>query len=246
MTINYNNISAIYDDVRQANLELINTFRQEVDLNASTKVLDIGCGTGNNADLIQKITHSQLYGLEPSTGMLHRATQKNENILFKQGHAADIPFEDDYFDFIYMTDVIHHIPDIKMMFAEIKRVLKKNGKICIVTQSHQQIEKRPIVQFFPDTANVDKARYPDIETIIAVAGAQNLSFSKTSPLYEVKTVELGSDFLELVMKKGYSMLHLISDKEYQHGLKVLKSALEKGPLKLKAAGETLIWFMNKE
>ncbi len=177
--VDYNEISQIYDDVRQADVELINHFLQEIDFTPSTKILDIGCGTGNHADLLQKITHSHVYGIEPSAGMLSRAQQKNSQVVFKPGQADHIPFEDEFFDFVYMTDVIHHVPDIRKMFAEINRGLKQQGKLCIVTQSHDQIEKRPIVQFFPGTVAIDQERYPDINKIIETAEA-HLQFMKTA------------------------------------------------------------------
>ncbi|HRV94612.1 MAG TPA: methyltransferase domain-containing protein [Anaerolineae bacterium] len=243
-TVNYNKISHIYDDVRQADIELITHFLAELDLNDAATILDIGCGTGNHTDLLQKVTHSHVYGIEPSAGMLSRARQKNRHVVFQSGDAAHIPFDDDYFDFVYMTDVIHHVPDINSMFAEIKRVLKTNGNVCIVTQSHHQIEQRPIVQFFPGTASVDKARYPDIDQIVAQAAAQSLKFIKTTVLYENQAIELGPEFLELVKKKGYSMLHLIADEEYDEGVKRLETELRYGTIKSTLSGETLVWFIK--
>ena len=242
--VNYNTISQIYDDVRQADVEIIHHFWQEAGLNAAKKVLDIGCGTANQTALLQQITQAQLYGLEPSEGMLRKARQKNTSIIFKQGDAQHIPFADDYFDFVYMTDVIHHVPDIDTMFSEIYRIVKPEGQVCIVTQSHRQIEQRPIVQFFPDTAMVDKARYPDIDQIVGAASTQLLSDQQCTVLFEHAEIYLDDHFLELVRKKGYSMLHLISDEAYQQGLMTLEAALQSGSIKAKSAGTTLVWFMK--
>ena len=242
--VNYNEISQVYDEVRAADVELINSFLSEVDITPATKILDIGCGTGNYTTLLQQVTHGEVYGIEPAEGMLSKARQKSSGVFFTPGQAEQIPFADTYFDFVYMTDVIHHVPDRGKMFAEIKRVLKRAGKVCIVTQSHRQIEERPIVQFFPETASVDQARYPDIDEIIPSAIGQHLTFMKRTVLYENQEIELGLDFLELVQKKGYSMLHLISDKAYHAGLRRLEIALNKGPIKSKLSGETLVWFMQ--
>lgn len=144
-----------------------------------------------------------------------------------------------------MTDVIHHVPDISKMFAEINRVLKKGGKVCIVTQSHHQIEKRPIVQFFPGTATVDKERYPDINEIIVTAEEQYLRFMKNVILNENAEIELDLEYLDLAKKKGHSMLHLISDKEYREGLKRLETELRHGSIRSKLSGVTLVWFIKE-
>ncbi|MGE5776740.1 MAG: class I SAM-dependent methyltransferase [Chloroflexota bacterium] len=243
--VNYNEISKIYDDVREGDIVLINHFLQELPSEDGLNILDIGCGTGNYTDLFEKVTrekHYRIHGIEPSEGMIGKARRKNNRIVFKQATAEDIPFEDNFFDFVYMTDVIHHIPDIRKMFAEIRRTLKPQGKVCIFTQSHRQIEARPIAQFFPGTVRVDQARYPDIDAIIAAAQLGGLIHLKQEVLFEGEALELDAAYLELVRKKGWSMLHLLSEEEYQTGLRKLEEALQHGPLPARMAGETLVWF----
>ncbi len=240
-TVNYTEISKIYDDVRKSDLALIQRFIQALPSRSDMRVLDIGCGTGNYTDLFQKLTQVEVYGVEPSAGMLEKARRKNNHITFKIGQADSIPFDNDFFDFVYMIDVIHHVPDINAMFTEIWRVLKPGRMGCIVTQSHQQIEARPIAHYFPGTARVDKERYPDIDEIIQTASTQGFTQTNGEFLSE-ESVELDNDYLELVRKKGYSMLHLISDEEYRAGLKALEQALGNGPVTVQPSGATLVWF----
>lgn len=59
--------------------------------------------------------------------MREKAIAKNPKIDFVKGDHEHIPFRDSFFDFAYMTDVIHHVPDLVVMFKELNRVLKKNG-----------------------------------------------------------------------------------------------------------------------
>lgn len=241
MPVDYDTISQVYDDVRRADVDLINAFMQEVRLDASAQVLDIGCGTGNYTDLVQRFTGATVCGVEPSEGMISKAAAKNLHLILKIGDAAHLPFDAARFDFAYMTDVIHHVPDLRAMFAEIRRVLKPGGKVCIVTQSHAQIAARPIARFFPGTIRVDQARYPDIPAIIAAAAG--FTASPTAVLFEGEPVELDAAFLELVRKKGYSMLHLITETEYETGLQALESALAQRPMLIAhGAGETLVWL----
>lgn len=243
--VDYDEISKIYDDVREGDIVLINHFLDEISVDRSLNILDIGCGTGNYTDLLQKITRTrgwQIYGIDPSERMIEKARRKNRDIIFQQGRAEDLLWAHDFFDFIYMTDVIHHIPDIHRIFREIQRVLKIGGKVCIVTQSHRQIAARPIARFFPGTVRVDRERYPSIHEIHAAAHSAGLIFFKQEVLFEGDAIELNVEYLELVRKKGYSMLHLITDQEYQAGLQELERALQKGSIQARAAGETLVWF----
>jgi ubiquinone/menaquinone biosynthesis C-methylase UbiE len=247
--VDYNEISKVYDDVREGDIILANHFVEELPKSRHLKILDIGCGTGNYTDLLQKITQTkswQIYGIDPSEGMINKARNKNGNILFQRGKAENLLWARDFFDFIYMTDVIHHIPDIHRMFSEIGRVLKNKGKVCIVTQSHRQIEARPIARFFPGTVRVDRERYPNIHEIHAAAHDGGLFFLKQDVLFEGDAIQLDEEYLKLVRKKGYSMLHLITEQEYRAGLEDLEKALQHGPIQATAAGETLVWFTKEK
>lgn len=242
--VDYNHICSIYDDVRKEEVDIIRRFFQESEITENSNILDIGCGTGNYTNLIQKVSKAKVYGMDPSQGMLEKAREKNNEILFKVGQASCIPFEGDKFDFIYMTDVIHHIPDINFMFCEIYRVLKNGGKMCIATQSHRQIDIRYMSEFFPATAVVDKKRYPDIDSIITSAEESRMHYIKQEIVGEGQDVELGAKYLELLEKKGYSMLHLINDEDYMNGVNRVKAELREGSIVRKSAGDTLIWFLK--
>jgi ubiquinone/menaquinone biosynthesis C-methylase UbiE len=41
--------------------------------------------------------------------------------------AISLPLHDNYFDCVYSFGVLHHIPDVEMVLAEAKRVLKSGG-----------------------------------------------------------------------------------------------------------------------
>lgn len=245
MNINYNEISKKYDNVRSESKGVIDVFLEELAVTSETKILDFGCGTGNYANSLQRLSRAQIFGVEPSDGMREKAKEKNENIVFVKGNHENIPFGDDYFNFVYMTDVIHHIPDIDRMFCEIGRVLKHGGKLCIVTESHVQIENRFYVKYFPSTAIVDKKRYPDIEEIIEKAGSKGFAHLKNIIYNEGLRRKVGSDFVELVRNKGFSMFHLIPEKEFETGLKRLEDEVSGGSLEADNSGETLIWLEKR-
>lgn len=241
MGIDYEKISNSYDSVRNANLETIHMFLRRLPVAGDTMVLDFGCGTGNYANLLQKATNAKVFGLEPSDGMREKAAAKNPNVILVKGNHENIPFEDSFFDFIYMTDVIHHVSDVDQMFREFFRVLKKKGSICIVTQSHEQIEKRFYVKYFPTTAIADKKRYPDISVIIEKAIKAGFTHAHTN-IKGSGSQKVNPDFVELVRAKGYSMFHLIPDEEYCTGLAELEKDVQTDAPIVPGSSETLIWF----
>ena len=245
MEINYNKISKKYDEVREADIELIKKFEKEIEFNENMLILDFGCGTGNYTNLLQEITGAKVFGVEPSAGMRQKALAKNEDLIIKAGNHEDIPFDDNFFDFIYMTDVIHHVPKLNQMFKEFKRVLKNEGLVCIETESHQQIDERFYVKYFPGTAEVDKKRYPSLDEIVQTAADNEFSFFKNGLIGGQNKRRVDQAFLKLVENKGYSMFHLISEDEYKNGLIRLKEDLHNGPFAVESSGGTLVWLKRE-
>jgi ubiquinone/menaquinone biosynthesis C-methylase UbiE len=246
--IDYNQISKVYDAVRSSDVDLIRRMIACLDSSSEINILDLGCGTGNYTVLFDLLTRRQpyhIYGIDPSAGMLDKARKKDSQVSFQIGSAEHIPFSVGFFGLVYLTDVIHHVPDLPVMFREIRRVLAVGGKVCIATQSHQQIEHRPIARFFPGTVAVDQKRYPDISQIVSTASANGLIFLRQESMFENQPVELDVNFVKLVRNKGYSMLHLIGSKEYQSGLHSLEEAIRAGLTTLPSAGETLVWFTKE-
>jgi ubiquinone/menaquinone biosynthesis C-methylase UbiE len=241
MQVDYEKISKSYDSVRNANHHTIDAFLQGFPFSEAARALDFGCGTGNYADLLQKATNAQVFGVEPSDGMREKAAAKNPNVVVVKGNHEHIPFEDSFFDFIYMTDVIHHVPDVDKMFREFFRILKEKGRICIVTESHDQIEQRFYVKYFPSTAIADKSRYPDIPVIIEKATKAGFAHLHTDAK-DSGSMKVNMDFVKLVRAKGYSMFHLIPDEEHRKGLKELEKDVGTDALIVPGSNETLIWL----
>ncbi|MFX1273068.1 MAG: class I SAM-dependent methyltransferase, partial [Promethearchaeota archaeon] len=178
-------------------------------------------------------------GLDLSGGMLAEARSKSDVISLVHAPANKMPFPADTFDMIFMTEVVHHLPDAVSAIHEMERILDR-GFMCIVTQSHKQIEDRMTSRFFPATVAIDTARYPDIPEIekhMESAGLDTI----WSNQYKFAPIILGEDYLDTVSRKGYSMLHKIPENDYQEGLKALQQAIANCEKLDYAAGYTYVW-----
>lgn len=241
MSIDYNILAQDYDLTRTANINIINLFAAALPLDGRT-ILDFGCGTGNFTYALKKLTNAEIYGVEPSDGMREKALAKGLDV--RKGNHSAVPFDNNFFDFIYMTDVIHHVPDMKMMFSEFSRVLKPNGFICILTESHRQIETRFWVKHFPTTVAVEKKRYPDIPDIINAAKSVELEEYKIVTTDAESDITVSEDFVKLAETKGFSMFRLIDEADYQSGLAELKKDYESKTIIHSNHGESLVWLRN--
>lgn len=96
----------------------------------SSKVLDIGCGTGEFLYGLKVDKGVQAYGVEVSKSAAQRGTQLYEIEIFN-GELADAPLKPKTFDLITAWWSLEHIPDPEEVIATMKKLLKDEGNIII-------------------------------------------------------------------------------------------------------------------
>lgn len=100
------------------------------------KILEVGCGTGT--DLLQFLrAGADACGLDLSGRSAALARKRLSLAGFEegkvlQGDAENLPFPADSFDLVYSWGVLHHTPDTEKAVAEVHRVLRHGGEICIM------------------------------------------------------------------------------------------------------------------
>lgn len=104
------------------------------------KVLDVGCGIGNNLNLLINEKFNS-FGLDLSNECINYLkklykSKKNKPIL-KIGNMKDLPFNDKMFDLIIdiFSSYALNKSDGKIFIKEVYRCLKKNGKFFSVFPS---------------------------------------------------------------------------------------------------------------
>jgi ubiquinone/menaquinone biosynthesis C-methylase UbiE len=119
----------------------------QLDLPETARILECGGGPGwfwrKNTDRIPpnwEITLSDF-----SAGMLEEAQQnlKNgaANFSFRQVDIQNIPFEQAYFDAVIANHMLYHVPDRSKAFAEVKRVLKPDGRFYAATNGQKHLQE---------------------------------------------------------------------------------------------------------
>lgn len=235
----YDRLAEMYGRHRKLHPYVLEALIEQGSVSQGSRVLEVGCGTGNYIRTIAEATGAIGTGVDPSREMLRRArstagwpkSRRNgadrQEVTFVEARAEDLPFSDRQFDLVYSVDVIHHIEDRDTAAREAARVLKPGAVAMVVTESEDDLLHRtPHVTYFPDIVSAELARYPTIETIedeLRAAGFEIDAEVAVSMPVEIDDIGPYRD-------KAYSSLHLIPEEAFRAGLERMREDLERGPI----------------
>ena len=97
------------------------------------KVMDLGCGNGRIYPYFEKL-NADYIGVDQSETLLKIAKEKYPKAILIKGDMMEIPAENGSIDLLVCLRSFHHLPNAKnrkQCLIEIKRVLKKDGKVIV-------------------------------------------------------------------------------------------------------------------
>jgi demethylmenaquinone methyltransferase/2-methoxy-6-polyprenyl-1,4-benzoquinol methylase len=173
-------------------------------------ILDVACGTGDMCEFWDKhaktkeIQIKEIYGVDPSSGMLSVAKEKGLNAKFIQAEAKDLPVKDNSVDILSISYGLRNVVDRKEGLQEFYRVLKPGGLLTILEFTKLQKQTLP-----------SRARDFYMKKILPLIGgllSRNYEAYNYLPnsiegfLTKEKLVaELGETGFEVKVAKGYSL-----------------------------------------
>jgi len=227
MKLDYDAMAREYAQHRQVHPEVLKNLISTGGLHSGSRVLDVGCGTGNYVVALERAVGCSCWGIDPSEQMLVKAQERTNSAILRQGRAEQLEYPGGFFDLLFSVDVIHHVGDRQAFFHEAYRVLRESGRICTVTDSEEIIRHRqPLSMYFPDTIAPELQRYPRISHLCEMMGVAGFT-----GLQEV-TVELCHPISDIQMyrDRAFSCLHMIPDQSFEEGLQRMEEDLRTGPI----------------
>src|SRR5438874_6068371 len=108
--------------------------RNDVDISGLDQkhVLDAGCGGGRYTAAWRMLGAKQAVGIDASEIGIDDAVKRTdeanlEGVEFKQGNVLSLPFENQSFDIVFSSGVLHHTENWQQGVSELVRVLKRGG-----------------------------------------------------------------------------------------------------------------------
>jgi ubiquinone/menaquinone biosynthesis C-methylase UbiE len=112
--------------------------RRAVELGASGRVLDVGCGPGGITLLLAaELDGAHVTGVDLARHMLVLAEEKRTasphatRLAFRHADAKGLPFDDASFDAVVSNTILHHVPEPLAFLAEVRRVLRPGGALLV-------------------------------------------------------------------------------------------------------------------
>ena len=223
---NYNDLAKDYAAHRRPEPTVIAALIGGGGIGPATRVLEVGCGTGNYIGAIAAETGCSANGVDVSSEMLAFARQRCPGVTLVECPAERLDLPDGALDFVYSVDAIHHFASTREFYREAARVLAPRARIVSVTHSAELLRVGAVLaRYFPETIEANVARYPPLAQLkdeMTSAGFTDIG----ETVVEFAVVTDGSVFAS----KADSTLHLISDEAYQRGMARLNDDLAKGPV----------------
>ncbi len=101
------------------------------------KVLDIGCGEGYITKHIKEYKKGLVVeGIDFYDEVIEIASVRYPEIKFSQGSVYNLPYQDNSFDLLILSEVLEHLEEPVTAINEIKRVSKR---YCIITVPNEPL-----------------------------------------------------------------------------------------------------------
>jgi ubiquinone/menaquinone biosynthesis C-methylase UbiE len=142
-------------------------------------VLDIGCGSGDFLYYCKK-KNWKVSGIEPNIKARDFASKRIGERIYEPKEQKE--FKDKSFDLITLWHVLEHIENLDMQFLEVKRLMKKNGRLVIALPNHRSYDAQKYLEKWAAWDVPRHLHHFDIDTITLLANRNGFTLEKSIPM----------------------------------------------------------------
>ncbi len=160
-------------------------FRKMGNLAPGGKCLEIGCGCGVGAEIINRsFCPTSIHALDIDVDMLRTAQKKclswkNVPLHLLAADAQELPFADCCFSAVFNYGIIHHLENWQKGVTEIARVLKEDG-IFFFEEIYPPLYANPLFLRILDHPRENRFHGPQFRAELAASGLHLLDGYKES------------------------------------------------------------------
>jgi cyclopropane fatty-acyl-phospholipid synthase-like methyltransferase len=124
-----------------------------VDIQGDERILEVGCSTGNIAEVFSRLPNIQYVGLDIDLSALKRATEKFEsapNLKFTEVPFLDFQEREKPFDIVLFAGILHHIDDatVEAFLNHSRSLIKPDGRVIVVDPVLPEAQDPKLFHYF--------------------------------------------------------------------------------------------------
>jgi SAM-dependent methyltransferase len=189
-------------------------------------VVDVGAGTGTFAAAFSDWFDLAVLAVEPSAAMRAQIPRR-PGIRVLEGNASALPLPDRSADGVWLSLVLHHIPDLEAAACEIRRVLRWGAPVLIRQGFPGRGDPMRTIPwgFFPETARTVNT-FPSAEQVcqaFATAGFRRDALEQVPE----KLISLAG-FLDQAdsFRRSDTIMRDLTEEEFLRGKEQLRRAVQ--------------------
>ncbi len=140
--------------------------------------LDVATGAGHMAFVlaprVRRVIATDITPEMLAEGRKLKAERGVANVEFREADVADLPFGDEAFDIVTCRRAAHHFPDIARALREMRRVLKRTGRLVVDDRSVPEDDfidaTMNTLDWLHDESHVREYRASEWERMLSEAG----------------------------------------------------------------------------
>lgn len=160
-------------------------------------LLDVGCGGGKTVGrLAQRAIAGKVFGIDYSPDMVKYSKKVNKKLIAQnrveiiEGSVQKMGFPDNFFDLVTAFETYYFWSEVPAALREIKRVLKPNGKLLVVSEmvkdgiyevKHKKLIEQTSVRLIPleEIRNILKSvGFADVQLFTRTGSSWNTFLAK--------------------------------------------------------------------
>lgn len=103
-----------------------------ISLDDPRRILDIGCGPGNSTRILKdRWPGAEVYGLDSSESMIHKAEKDHPDIRWLHGNAGDDLTPLGTFDIVFSNAALQWMPDHETLIPGLYALLREGGALAV-------------------------------------------------------------------------------------------------------------------
>ena len=217
-----------YTRLRGCSPGLCRSIAEWLSISAHDRVLDLGCGPGENTALISAFSEARVEGLDLDTDRIRFAQASHPALTFHHANAEDLPLKDGCFGAIVMMLSIQRFVNRAKVLDQVRRVLATDGRIGIATVSPEQLAARPDFRHFPTALEIECGRFPSIVDLQGELAAHGFSEIQARSFREVIR-PLDGTFVRWLEDYPFTVFRKIPEHEFQSGLQAIREHIAASP-----------------